>query len=429
MTFDPIAPSETPRQAAPTRAPALVRLLRRLGVARSRTDPDSLARRILLPSLPISDEEHARTRLHDAGQRLARQEDWPRLAARIAQADAARRHTPGGAPAADLLAEGARADAVAAATDAVADGRAPDPAGLDALERVRAEHADSYAIALVVAHTHMDIGRAWRTGGATGGATGTVTGTAAHDREARFLDHFRRAGDLLAPFDPGTRDAPSLAAAHCALLAARPAPRRRVADDYARLIALDPGCAQHLRALGAALLPARFGSHEEIGLAARRMAAQHGTAAYAWVWFDALALDPAGLGTVDPGAFTDGLRAIAAQRPDQHVINEIAAFCGLTMAPRCGPARLPAAPERARAAIHACLDWLVARHLHELHPLIWAQATTGPGPAPALPPRRTLIARGRQAALRVIAARFSDTLADGGALGFSSAGMYRLPGL
>ena len=430
MTFDPLAPSDAPPHATrtgPARPAALACLARRLGLgrARPRTDLDSLARRILLPSLAISDEEHARTRFHDTGQRLARQEDWARLADRIAQADAERLHTPGGETAAGLLARGARADAVAAAEDALQDGRAPDPAGLDALEEVRADHTGSYPIALVIALTHMDIGRAWRMCGAAA--------IPPQDREARFLDHFRRAEDLLARFDAADGDAPSLAAAQCALLAARPAPRRQVADDYARLIALDPGCAQHLRALGEALLPARFGSFDAVDLEARRMAAQTGTrqgaGAYAWVWFDALAGDPAGLGTVDPDFFIDGLHAIAGRNADQHVINEIAAFCGLAMAPRTGAARLPAAQERARAAIHASLDWLIARHLRELHPLIWSQALIGRGPAHTLPPRRALMARGRQAALRVIAERFAKDLADGGALAFSSAGMYRIPAL
>lgn len=428
MTFDPLAPSDAVPRAArrkPARSATLTRLLRHLGLAQPRADLDSLARRIILPSLPISDEEHARTRYHDEGQRLARQEDWARLADRIAQTDTARLHTPGGAAVAGLLAQGARADAVAAAEDAAQDGRAPDPAGLDALEEVRADHAGTYPIALVVALTHMDVGRAWRLCAARG--------TSAQEREAQFLSHFRRAEDLLEPFDPETFDTPSLAAAQCALLAARPAPRRRVADDYARLIALDPGSTQHLRALGEALLPARFGSLDALDLEARRMAAQtgalHGAGGYAWVWFDALALDPTGLGTVDPEFFIDGLHAIAARRPDQHTINELAAFCGLAMAPRAKAARLPAAQERARAMIHDCLDWLIARHLHELHPLIWSQALIGPDLAPSLPPRRALVARGRQAALRVIAERFSDEMADGGALAFSSAGMYRLPAL
>jgi hypothetical protein len=402
--------------------PVLGRLLRRLGLLRA-PGPDDLGRRILLPSLSVSDEEHARAHHLDTGQRLARQEDWEILAARVIEADHRRLHTPAGETVASLLAQGARADLVTAAEDAIADGRAPDGAGLAALEAVLAEDPDSYPLALIVALAHMEIGRAWR--------AGSDDARTRHRGERAFLEHFARAEALLEPFDPEARDAPSIAAARCALLAARPAPRRRVADDYARLIALDPGAPGPLRALGEALLPERFGSFDELDLEARRASAQTAEiwreGGYAWVWLDALARDPAGLAVVDPAFFCDGLRAIAARCPDQHVINQLAAFCGLVMAPGTGQPRLAPAQERARRMIHACLDWLVAEHLHELHPLVWTQALIGPGQPADLPPRRMLMQRGRQAALRAIAARFADEIAEGQTLAFSSAGMYRLP--
>jgi len=425
MPFEPLPPEPlSPRPAPPRRRPvahALSRLLRRLGLVQ-RPALDDLSRRILLPSLPVSDEEHARAHHHRAGQCLARQEDWNILAARVIEADHRRWHTPAGETVASLLAQGARADLVAAAEDAIADGRAPDGAGLDALEMVQAEDPGCYPLALVVALAHMDIGRAWRA--RAGDAQARRRG------EQAFLEHFARAEALLEPFDPEARDAPSIAAAQCALLAARPAPRRRVADDYARLIALDPGAPGPLRALGEALLPERFGSFDELDLEARRAAVRTAEiwreGGYAWVWFDALTRDPAGLAVVDPAFFCDGLRAIAENRPDQHVINQLAAFCGLVMAPGTEKPRLAPAQERARRAIHACLDWLVAEHLHELHPLVWTQALIGPGQSADLPPRRMLVQRGRQAALHAIAARFADEIAEGQTLAFSSAGMYRL---
>jgi hypothetical protein len=272
----------------------------------------------------------------------------------------------------------------------------------------------------MVAHAHVDIGRAWRSSGVAQG-------------EVRFLENFAIAEALLDPLDAAALDAPSLAFAQCALLAARPAPRRRVAEDYARLINLDPATPAHMRALGAALLPARFGSYREIETEARRTAARTGAAwgegGYAWVWLDALALDPGGLGTVDAACFADGLRAIAQRKPDQHVINQLAAFCGLTLAPRRSGTRMSAAQERARATIHGCLGWLIADHLQELHPLLWSQALLEPGRITALPPRRTLLQTGRQTALRTIAACFAEEMADGKSLAFSSAGMYRLPAL
>lgn len=426
MRFDPLQTQpSSPSAARPMGRSvrrAVRRLLRRLGLV-PQPGLDDLSRRILLPSLPVSDEEHARAHHLDTGQRLARQEDWEILAARVIEADGRRWHTPAGETVASLLAQGARADLVTAAEDAIADGRAPDAAGLAALEALLAEDPGCYPLALVVALAHMDIGRAWRA------APGEAQ--AAHQGERAFLEHFARAEALLEPFDPEARDAPSIAAAQCALLAARPAPRRRVADDYARLIALDPAAPGPLRALGEALLPERFGSFDALDLEARRAAAQTvevwREGGYAWVWFDALARNPAGLGVVDPLFFRDGLRAIAATRPDQHVINQLAAFCGLVMAPVTDKPRLSPAQERARRTIHACLDWLVAEHLRELHPLVWTQALIGPDKGTDLPPRRMLVQRGRQAALRAIAARFADEIAEGQTLAFSSDGMYRLP--
>ncbi|PKQ11613.1 MAG: hypothetical protein CVT70_13350 [Alphaproteobacteria bacterium HGW-Alphaproteobacteria-1] len=420
MNFAPLQPQQITGRRKPRKRRAhapLLGLLRRLGLARP-PDLDDLSKRILLPSLPVSDEEHARDHWFGIGQRCARQEDWDVLAERILEADHNRLQTPGGEMVSSLIAQGARADLVAAAEHAIADGRAPDKTGLAALHAVLTEHAGSYPVALMVARAHVDIGLAWRANGAAAG-------------EMRFLEHFAIAEALLDPLDAPALDAPSLASAQCALLAARPAPRRRVAEDYARLINLDPATPAHLRALGEALLPARFGSYQEIEIEARRAAARTGAAwgegGYAWVWFDALALDPAGLGTVDAAYFADGLRAIAQRKPDQHVINQLAAFCGLTMAPRGSGTRMSAAQDRARATIHGCLDWLIADHLHELHPLLWSQAILEPGRITALPPRRTLLQTGRQTALRTIAACFAEEMADGQTLAFSSAGMYRLP--
>lgn len=427
MPFEPIAKPElidpVPRKRkgqAALRWPDLLGLLRR----KPESDIDSLSRRILLPSLPVTDEEMARAMHQDRGQKLARQEMWQELAQLIEHTDATRLRTPGGESATTLLAVGARADVVAAAEDALHDGAEPDSAGIDALEEMQAEFPDSYPCALIVALAHIDIGWAWR-------ATATDRNRPAH--ELRFLDHFRRAEDMLSPFDGVVLDAPSLAAAQCTLLAAQRHPRTRVADDYERLIDLDPGSPRHMRALGEALLPARYGSYEMLDLEARRTAARTGetwgTGAYAWVYFDALALDPGAMTRLDAEFFVDGLRDIVARRRDQHVINQLSAFCGIVMAPKTGKKRLSGAQETARRRIHDCLDWLLENHLQELHPLIWSQTLLSPGLTPALPSRRALVVKGRQTALRVIAQCFAEDIADGSSIAFSSSGMYRLPAL
>ena len=427
MTFDPLAPPEPISDSARPARPGFARLLDGLTGLFGRKpelDIDSLTKRILLPALPVTDEEMARATHQDKGQKFARQELWEDLAEIIEYADSARLRTPGGEAATGLLAYGARADVVSAAEDALHDGAEPDGDGIAALEEIRADLPDSYPMALVLALAHVDIGLAWRA---------TATDLTATRHEVRFLEHFKRAEDLLAPFDGPDLDAPSLAAAQCALLAARPTPRLRVADDYATLIDLDPDTPRHMRALGEALLPARYGDYESLDLEARRTASRTqdvwGTGGYAWVYLDALARDPGALARLEAEFFTDGLRDIVARRHNQHVINQLAAFCGLIMAPKIGKSHLPAAQEATRARIHGCLDWLLENHLQELHPLIWSQTLLSPGLTPALPSRRALVARGRQAALRVIAERFAEEIADGTSIAFSSAGMYRLPAL
>lgn len=427
MPFEPIAKPELtdpmrrkPKGQAALRWPDLFGVLRR----RPEADLDSLSKRILLPSLPVTDEEMARAMHQDRGQKLARQEMWQELAQLIEHTDAARLRTPGGEAATTLLAVGARADVVAAAEDALHDGAEPDPSGIDALEEMQAEFPDSYPCALIVALAHIDIGWAWR-------ATATDRNRPAH--ELRFLEHFRRAEDMLSPFDGVDLDAPSLAAAQCALLAAQRQPRTRVADDYERLIDLDPDSPRHMRALGEALLPARYGSYEMLDLEARRAAARTGenwgTGAYAWVYFDALALDPGAMARLDADFFVDGLRDIVARRRDQHVINQLSAFCGIVMAPKIGKQRLSGSQETTRRRIHDCLDWLLENHLQELHPLIWSQTLLNPGLTPSLPSRRALVVKGRQTALRIIAQCFAEDIADGSSIAFSSSGMYRLPAL
>jgi hypothetical protein len=400
-----------------------LRLLRR--TTRSDTDIDTLSKRIILPSLPVSDEEIARATHQDRGQKLARQEMWEELSRQMQYADDCRLSTPGGEIASMLLAFGARSDVVAAAEHAIADGVAPDPAGIEALEEVHADHYGDPFCALVVAMAHIDIGWAWRNA-----ARDSLHKDAECQRQ--WLIHFNRARDILAPHDGIELDAPSLAAAQCALTAAFRQKEHRVADDYEKLIDLDPDGHRHMRALGQHLLPAYFGSYDTLELEARRTASRTGDVwgdgAYAWVYFDALAVDRGALDILDADFFADGIRHILEAKKDQHITNLWAAFCAVTMAPD-REKRLSGRAEATRHRLHDCVDWVLSEYLQELHPLIWSQALLAPGLTPALPSRRTLITKGRQTAMRIIATRFADELAEGTSIAFSTAGMYRLPSL
>lgn len=391
-------------------------------------DLEAMTKRIILPSLPVSDEDMARATHQDLGQKLVRQEKWAELAARIEYADDSRLSTPGGEAASMLLAFGARSDVLAAAEDAIHDGMIPDPAGVEAFEDMLRDHHGNPACALVVALTHFDIGWSWQ----TAIAAGPVADTA--ESKLRIAAHFRRANDIMAPFDPVELDAPSVAAAQCALLAVDPQARHKLANAYAQLIDLDPDSPAHMRAFGRHLLPAHLGDYDQLELEARRTTARTaecwGAGAYTWVYLDALTHDHGALDTVDTGFFIDGLRDILARKHDQHVINMMAAFCAISMAPdHDRAARLTAVAEQARQNLHDCTDWILAQHLQELHPLIWSQALLPPRLIPARPSRPALVTKGRQAALRAIALRFADDIADGSSIAFSPSGMYRLPAL
>lgn len=390
--------------------------------AMEEADIDRLSQRIILPSLPVTDEELARATHQDEGQKLARQEMWDELADAIRAADSARLATPGGESAAMLLAFGARSDVVAVAEDALHDGTCPSDDGIRALEAMLNDHPDDYACALIVAMAHVDLGWAWRN------AAGFDPQTMPDAWADHFARHFDRADELLAPFCGIALDAPSLAAAQCALLAALTGPDRRVADDYEDLIDLDPHSPRHMRALGLALVPARFGTYQRLELEARRTASRTGdiwgAGAYAWVYLDALAQDSAALDLLDVRFFMDGMQDILRRRRDQHVANLLAAFCAVVMATREGETLERAA---IRADLRACLDWILSDHLHELHPLIWTQALHAPGHFPPLPSRRALVTQGKRTALRAIAAHLAEDMADGSSITFSPSGMCRLP--
>ncbi|QIE44082.1 hypothetical protein G5B38_00255 [Pseudohalocynthiibacter aestuariivivens] len=398
---------------------------RRPGRTRAdRPDLDALSRRIILPSMPITDEEMARAEFQDRGLKLARQELWDQLAEAIHDADAARTATPGGESAALLLSFGARSDVVAMAEDALFEGTAPPSAGIDAFEAILTDAPDDYARAMIVAATHIDIGWAWRH------APDSPLTETPGARAAQFKAHFDRAADLLTRFSGLAENAPSLAATECALLAAQTCTDRNVADDFEDLIDLDPTSPRHMRALGQTLLPNRLGDYKRLELEARRTASRTGdvwgAGAYAWVYLDALALDAGALDLLDTDFFADGLRDILARCPDQHTANLLAAFCAVSMRPQDDT---PHATAAIRASVQENLRWILSDHLHELHPLIWTQALHNPGQPSRLPSRRALISEGRQTALRAIASIFADDISDGSSIAFSPAGMYHLPSI
>lgn len=317
-----------------------------------------------LPFRVTSEEEDAHHALFEAGLFLARQDAWATLGDRIREDDAARSQTPGGVPEADILAEGARADAVTAATRAVAAGDEMSAASImNDMQLVLEETPQDYGVAYVVAMAHIDIGWAWR------GEGWRQDIPAAH--RAAFFRHFQSADRLIDPYDAFELDSPMLASVRCALLAAETQPRTRASDDYEDLIDLAPGVAKYMRALGNHMLPRWFGSHERLSHEAHRTmertADVWGTGGYTWTYLDALTVDDEAFALLDGDLFCQGIQDILARRNDQHTVNSFAAYTGTAL-------ESEGVNRDARTHIADCFDWIVSDYLHEIHPRIWYAA-------------------------------------------------------
>ncbi|MFW8636804.1 hypothetical protein [Cribrihabitans pelagius] len=352
------------------------------------------------PADPAADQAQ------DRGQFLARQERWEDLSGLIRAADTAREAARGALPLADLIAYGARADVVGAAEDALSVDAAFAGRGLIRgvmeFEALRAGHCRDPYLTALVALAHIDIAWAWRSSCAAGKRSSAA--------------HFARAEQLLAPFADSALSlgSPFLQAAHCALLAGRPADPAtagRAEESYGRLIALDPRNPRAMRALGAQLLPGGGGSYAMLEQAARRTAAATdgawGAGGYAWAYFDALALDPEACAHVDAELFLEGLRDILRTDASQDMVNLLAAYCTVAL-----PAGAGKAGTAQRLRICGAAHWLVHGRLTELHPMVWALAAEGFGNSARVGALPRFASRGEAIARAALADLFRDGSAD-----------------
>ena len=365
-----------------------------------------------IPVRASSPDAGERARVRAQGRHLARQDDWATLASGLREADEERATTIGGAPVARLLAEGACSDAIASACEAVSRN---DPTTARAIlyslrDSMEGSEQDPW-LACTLALGHLAVARAWE------GACHSLAGPDCSPlhRDAR-AQHLEIAQQLIGRFDPIECDSPAIAALRCALLELDAQPARRMIDDYEDLIDLGPTCEEHMRALGRDLSPARFGSWKRLDREARRTAARvadvWGMGGYAWVWFDALCVaETRGFAHVEAELFVEGLHDIMARRPDQHMANTLAAFCGLTLSGAASP-RAP------RARIADSFGWIVQDHLREIHADIWAHARPGAGLDGA-----DVAALGQRRALSALAGHFAHHLDRGRKVTFTAAGV------
>lgn len=400
------------------------------GAASTRAAPqDTAAIDRLISGLMIScpdptHEDRARDAHRLQGQQHARQDDWEALSAEITKADKTRQSTPGGMPASELLAYGARSDVVMAAEHALLDGVPPWDAplmeGIEGLEEMLAETSNDPMCAVVVAQTHMDLGWAWR-------GTGTSTQIAPRNREA-FEAHFDRAGDILDSIEVKLSESPFFQAAKCALNGAGLNPQHRIARDFEKLIDLNPRNASPMRALGTYLSPKWFGSHQELELEARRTAArthkEWGAGGYTWVLFDVLSGDARACENLDLEFFLEGLHDILDHAPEQHTTNVLAAYCAHFHAAN---AAMSETASRVRSHISACADWIIREHLTELHPMVWAHAAAGFANNVNVSSPRRFAAMGQKHGLRFIAQLFHREIEQGSRIIFTADGPVSEP--
>ncbi|WP_254444844.1 hypothetical protein [Ruegeria atlantica] len=374
-------------------------------------------------NIPLGDiraEDLAAHETIEHGRKLARQDQWSDLSQLMREADEARETTPDGTPIADLLAFGARSDVVLAVEHALSDVNALREydllSGISELEDEMRAHPDDPMITLVVALAHIDLAWAWR---------GTATkATLPPLHQSRCAAHFDRAAALLPKCRAVAPNSPMVAAAGCALLAGQRKSNLRVADEYERLITLDPQNQRHMRAMGTHLLPRCFGSYEELEVQALRNAARTqdiwGAGGYTWVQFDAIALDEEACARLDVEYFLEGLHDILHRRPDQPTVNMLSAYCAITIQNGLG---LNDKADQVRAEIHEAANWLIRDHLTELHPLLWAHAANGFNNSARINSPERFAARGHRDALRAIGDLFREELRSGMDVTFTPSGL------
>jgi hypothetical protein len=382
-------------------------------------EPADLAQHLSICCPSPTSEDTEREKHTRRGQYLARQDDWCSLTKDVRTADDARAMTPAGLPIADLLCFGARSDVVAAVEHALIHGTPAADAqllsGIEALEEMLAEEPGNMVRAVVVAQAHMDIGWAWR-------GTGATSDVPPRNLEA-FEAHFDRAADILRQFGDKHEKSAVFSATLRTLNASGIANNTRLAQEYERLIDLNPGCPGPLRAMGTYLSPRWYGSHDELELEARRTAARThdvwGAGAYTWVMFDAIPGDMHACKHLDLEFFVEGLSDIMERMPDQHTVNCLAAYCAITHG---GRQFEDAQADAHRQAIVDCTDWIVRDHMTELHPLVWAHAAIGFDNAMRIASTCRFAKAGKQRGLRKIADLFKTEIAAGNRIIFTTSG-------
>lgn len=352
-------------------------------------------------AIPIHDAEAEAlsiARQRNQGRHMARQEQWDELYALVRRADINGRH--GGL--ATLLCEGAAADAIEAAPN-------EREQALGALEAMATAQPNDYVPAMIAALALLF--------------------TADSPETTARAQLLARAEMLLDRFDAEAEFAPTLARTQCRIsLALDPTPSS-LPLPFTALLTLDPQATGLVRTLGAHLCNAPE-QREQMARRAMHLAREGlREGAYALLWMDGLDRTPEHLGLICPRTMLLGIEKLvqpvrqygATRPPSQSLVNALAAFTGLTLAPgQCDSygAPLSARAERTRAQLHGAFSGLIHAHLRVLYPELWQpRPLPGRSPAPTCGPGHALRALARPFETQIRAGQRITFGPDGIAIG------------
>ncbi|MDQ2091545.1 hypothetical protein [Marimonas arenosa] len=279
-------------------------------------DADQLRAQLLLPLAEDTEAQDRKRRL-DEIRDLVDRHDWDTLLARLEAWEGARRQTPG------------RSSLVTEALLTIREVATPDPGAvvvrsdlIDAFEDGLDDHPDNHLMAATVAMAHIGLGWHWR-------GEGYAVDISPID-EQRFIGHFTRAAEVLAPFDAIERYSPALALAQYHLFACHPQAGTLIEDWFADWADLDPQSINPYLLHGFQLLPRWFGADAAaLDHAALRAVAGSedtlGRAAYPLLYLGTMEeADAEVLARCDADLFLDGLRDLLERTPSQHLVNRVA---------------------------------------------------------------------------------------------------------
>ena len=327
----------------------------------SASDDQSIPRELLIPVVQNDPEHVERATVINRVSQLVVAGDWSTLADQIASWESKLAETPGGVRKHELGVEtcltGLQTLLDRAERDTLDALDLADAEVERFVQRHRAAPSD-HILAILAARAHMAVGAS--------ASADFWPEDQRKDAWRRMAQHYVRAENILAPFDPVSFMSPLLGEAYYHLAMGMPDGGKRLRPVFEDWIDLDPSNPAIYALHAPMLLPCNLGSEAELKSAAQ--AARERTAeilddgGYALFWLPLLDEDEDTLSLMDTQTFTNGLLDLARLSSTQAEVNWAAALL----------MKLRDEASADRAVIYdAALHRLVRRHLGVIYPRFW----------------------------------------------------------